>query len=143
MPYVCAFQQLAGSSAFEPVDKDRPPGQNGQGDRIFHVVDVPGGVSAEEVKKKLEKTVFGSPRYIVPYCLLGQWPPGKSPGGTLLSVAEIADLSDLAKVSIRKFISRGQIPASRIGRDWFVHENDFVWWMTRKTGPGRPAGNRS
>lgn len=139
MPHVCVFQQLAGSDDYEAASLDRKPGQDDDGVKVFHVVDVPDEIKAESLKAALGSTPFASPRYVIPYCLLGLWPPGKSSGGTLLSLADIAALSGLARDSIRKFIIRRQIPATKIGRDWFVHEADFVWWRSRKSGPGRPA----
>lgn len=44
---------------------------------------------------------------------------------TYLSVRQIADLFGVCPKTVRRWIARGDLPATRLGRDWRVARSDL------------------
>jgi excisionase family DNA binding protein len=47
---------------------------------------------------------------------------GKNDNGTFLTVAEVADLMRVSKMTVYRLVHSGELPAVRVGRSFRVHE---------------------
>jgi len=56
----------------------------------------------------------------------------------LLSTKEVAEVLKVSTVRVFQMIQEGSLPATKIGRDWFVKKEDVEAAKSRP-GRGRPA----
>jgi excisionase family DNA binding protein len=53
-------------------------------------------------------------------------------GDRLLSVPEVAKLRGVSRVAVQYAVTRGAIPAIRIGRFWAIRKADAEAWVPRE-----------
>jgi excisionase family DNA binding protein len=58
--------------------------------------------------------------------------------GSLLNVSEVAEQLGVDRSRVLVLISNGRLPASRVGRDWFVSIDDLTRFQQAHRRPGRP-----
>lgn len=49
--------------------------------------------------------------------------------GTFLTVAEVADLMRVSKMTVYRLVHNGDLPAVRVGRSFRVHENSVAEYL--------------
>lgn len=52
--------------------------------------------------------------------------------GRLLSTKDVARKLDVTASRVRQIILEGKLPATKLGRDWFVKEEDVEAYQTRR-----------
>ena len=60
----------------------------------------------------------------------------------MLTTSQAAALVNVARVTILKWIARGDLPAEKIGRDWMIKESDLFTvapQMQKKAKGGKPT----
>jgi excisionase family DNA binding protein len=55
----------------------------------------------------------------------------------LLSIKDAAERLEISNVRVFQLIQEGSLPAQKIGRDWFIQEDDVEAAKNRR-GRGRP-----
>jgi excisionase family DNA binding protein len=56
-----------------------------------------------------------------------------------LSVKQVAEALGVGPPRVRTLIARGQLPATKVGRDWFIRAEDFAAYRKLPKGsPGKP-----
>jgi excisionase family DNA binding protein len=58
--------------------------------------------------------------------------------GSLLNVSEVAEQLGVNESRVRVLISKGRLPAMRVGRDWFVGVGDLTRFQQAHRRAGRP-----
>lgn len=53
-----------------------------------------------------------------------------------LSVKEVAELFRVCPKTVRRWISAGVLPATRLGRDWRISRNDLRALAAGRSSPG-------
>ena len=56
----------------------------------------------------------------------------------MLSASESAQLLGISPTRVRKLISDGQLPASKVGRNWLLREEDVMQRLSSHPKAGRP-----
>lgn len=56
---------------------------------------------------------------------------------SLLSIKDAAEILEISNVRVFQLIQEGTLPAEKIGRDWFIQEEDVEAAKNRR-GRGRP-----
>lgn len=56
--------------------------------------------------------------------------------GRLLSTKDVARKLDVTASRVRQIILAGKLPATKLGRDWFVKEEDVEAYQTRREQQG-------
>jgi excisionase family DNA binding protein len=77
-------------------------------------------------------------------------PRATADGPRFLSVADVVERSGLSEKTVRRAISAGELPASRVGRRLLVPVDDVETWVAptgrgrrRRPGRSRPGAGRS
>ncbi|RPI70326.1 MAG: DNA-binding protein [Desulfobacteraceae bacterium] len=59
----------------------------------------------------------------------------------MLTTPQAASALGVTRGRVLQMITRGQLPAVKVGRDWLIEENDLQRVVDRP-GPGRPKKER-
>lgn len=59
----------------------------------------------------------------------------------MFSTKDVAQILGVTTVRVNQLIQEGKLPAQKIGRDWFVREQDLVSVQNRP-GRGRPSSKK-
>lgn len=62
------------------------------------------------------------------------------PGITLLTVAEVATLMRVSRMTVYRLIRRGELRAVRVGRNYRVREEDLNDYLESQAVPGGLGG---
>ena len=62
-----------------------------------------------------------------------------NPSGKLLTVAPAAQRLDLSVAMVRRYCSNGQLPATKIGRDWAIRQRDVETFVDAARQRHKPA----
>lgn len=59
----------------------------------------------------------------------------------MFSTKDVAQILGITTVRVNQLIQEGKLPAQKIGRDWFVREQDLASVQNRP-GRGRPSSKK-
>lgn len=59
----------------------------------------------------------------------------------MFSTKDVAQILGVTTVRVNQLIQEGKLPAQKIGRDWFVREQDLALVQNRP-GRGRPSSKK-
>jgi excisionase family DNA binding protein len=63
-------------------------------------------------------------------------------GNKVLGVDQLAEFFNCSTEKIKRLARRGELPAFKFGKTWFVREQDLEAYITRATGPKLHTGKR-
>ena len=65
------------------------------------------------------------------------------PADGLLTTAQAAEILDVERVTVGKHITRGNLPARRVGHMFLILISDLLKFRRERRKPGRPPKNQS
>ncbi len=64
-------------------------------------------------------------------CQMAESSPGDAPGVKFLTVAEVAEVMRVSKMTVYRLVHSGELPAVRVGRSFRVPEDEVNKYLER------------